>query len=119
MNAGGECNFGRQWGEWWGVDTPTTVIDDQMEQALGDLVGYVLRHATPVRRALLYVEHDYGRDIRARIGELLVTVDREKHPRSARELIWAAVATHVGAAERRERAVVTGARQVRPPAHRK
>jgi hypothetical protein len=95
-----------------------SAVDDEVEQALADLVGYVLRHATPVRRALLYVEHDYGRDVRARVGDLLVEVDRERHPRSARELVWAAVGHYVGDAERRERAVITGARNARPPTRR-
>jgi len=101
-----------------GHGTATATLDAEVEQALGDLVGYVLRHATPVRRALLYVEHDYGHDVRARVGDLLVEADRERHPRSARELVWAAVGHYVGDAERRERAVINGARSVRPPTHR-
>jgi len=80
------------------------MVEDQVAQALGDLAGYVVRRATPVRRALLYIEHDYGHEVRARIGELLVDVDRTHRSRSARELVWAALATFVGDAERRSRA---------------
>jgi hypothetical protein len=74
----------------------------KIEQALADLVGYVLGHSLPVRRALLYIEHDYGREVRTLVGDLLVAIDRDRHPSSARELIWGAVASFVGEVERRE-----------------
>lgn len=83
---------------------PTADEDRKVEQALQDLVGYVFRRAVPVKRALLYVEHDHGNDVRTRIAELLIAVDRDRRPRTSRELVWGAVARFVGNVERAETA---------------
>jgi hypothetical protein len=78
-------------------------LDDpegRVEQALTDLVGYVFRHEVPLRRALTHVEFDFGMDVRRVVADLLITVDRQRQPRTARELVWGAVALFVANSER-------------------
>jgi len=79
---------------------PLPEPDNRVEQALSDLCGYVFRHEVPLRRALTHIEFDFGLDVRRVVADLLITVDRQRQPRTARELVWGAVAMFVAANER-------------------
>jgi len=79
---------------------PLPEADNRVEQALSDLCGYVFRHEVPLRRALTHIEFDFGLDVRRVVADLLITVDRQRQPRTARELVWGAVALFVAKVER-------------------